>query len=175
MQVKLAIPLNDTEDFGQVTAGGRIAWSYAEHRELLIVNRGIGGQGFSVCRSCGAATLSDPTWLHQAHDRPFLVPGWIAAPRKCSGLDGIWHGYLGHTFHSDLLLLRFLWPKDVAFQLGHPWMRRVPICPTNASCWRSVGGNWRSGRRAGWSVRLPPPGSRCAKTCPALIGVACRE
>ena len=175
MQVKLAIPLNDTEDFGQVTAGGRIAWSYAEHRELLIVNRGIGGQGFSVCRSCGAATLSDPTWLHQAHDRPFLVPGWIAAPRKCSGLDGIWHGYLGHTFHSDLLLLRFLWPKDVAFQLGHPWMRRVPICPTNASCWRSVRRNWRSGRRAGWSVRLPPPGSRCAKTCPALIGVACRE
>jgi ATP-dependent helicase YprA (DUF1998 family) len=47
----------------------------------------------------------------------------MASPRKCSGLDGIWHGYLGHTFHSDLLLLRFLWPTDVAFQVRHPWMR----------------------------------------------------
>jgi hypothetical protein len=100
-----------------------VAWSFAEHRELLIMNRGAQGMGYSVCRSCGAASPEDPEWLHQAHDRPFLVPGWMAGSRKCSGSDGIWHGYLGHTFHSDLLLLRLRWPVDVAYHIGSSWMR----------------------------------------------------
>jgi len=47
----------------------------------------------------------------------------MLAPRKCTGPDGIWRGYLGHIFHSDLLLLRFHWPADVAYDVGHPWMR----------------------------------------------------
>ena len=123
MQVKLVLPLTDKEDFGHVTAGGRIAWSYAEHRELLIANSGVAREGFSVCRSCGAAAPGCPTWLEQSHDRPFLVPGWMTASRKCYGSDGIWRGYLGHTFHSDLLLLRFRWPDKVAYHVGHPWMR----------------------------------------------------
>ena len=122
-QVKLVLPLTDEEDFGQVTAGGRIAWSYAEHRELLIANSGVAREGFSICRSCGAAAPGNPAWLEQSHDRPFLVPGWMTASRKCYGSDGIWRGYLGHTFHSDLLLLRFRWPDKVAYHVGHPWMR----------------------------------------------------
>jgi hypothetical protein len=123
LQVKLVLPLTDADDFRHVTAEGRIAWSYAEHRELLIANSGIGGGGFSVCRSCGAAATGDPDWLHQAHDRPFIVPAWMNASRKCYGSHDIWHGYLGHIFHSDLLLLRFRWPDEVAYQAGHPWMR----------------------------------------------------
>ena len=122
-QVNLVFPLTDADDFGQVTAGGRVAWSYAEHRELLIANSGISGDGFSVCHSCGAAAPGNPPWLEQPHDRPFLVPAWITASRKCSAPDGIWRGYLGHIFHSDLLLLRFLWPDDVAYQVGHLWMQ----------------------------------------------------
>ncbi len=122
-QVKLVLPLTDAEDFASTTADGRVAWSFAEHRELLIANRGVDGKGFSICRSCGAAAPGDPSWLNEAHDRPFLVPGWVAASRKCYGSEGIWHGYLGHTFHSDLLLLRFLWPAGVAFQIAQPWMR----------------------------------------------------
>jgi len=123
MQVKLVLPLTDADDFGYKTAGGHVEWSYAEHRELLIANSGVNGNGFSVCCSCGTAAPGDPAWLHQMHDRPFLVPGWMPAPRKCSGTDGIWHGYLGHVFHSDLLLLRFRWPPEVAYHVGHPWMR----------------------------------------------------
>ena len=122
-QIQLVLPLTDKDDFGQQTAGGRVAWSFAEHRELLIMNRGAQGMGYSICRSCGAASPENPEWLHQAHDRPFLVPGWMAVSRKCSGSDGIWHGYLGHTFHSDLLLLRLRWPRDVAYQVGNSWMR----------------------------------------------------
>ena len=122
-QVNLVLPLTDADDFGQVTAGGHVAWSYAEHRELLIANSGKAGDGFSVCRSCGAAAPGNPPWLEQPHDRPFLVPSWMAEPRKCNALGGIWHGYLGHNFHSDLLLLRFQWPDDVAYHVGHPWMQ----------------------------------------------------
>jgi hypothetical protein len=56
-QVKLVLPLTDKEDFEHVTAGGRIAWSYAEHRELLIANSGVARESFSVCRSCGQQPL----------------------------------------------------------------------------------------------------------------------
>jgi len=122
-QAKLVLPLTEEEDFGQKTVGGHVAWSYAEHRELLITNRGKNNEGFSVCRSCGAAALGDPLWLRKAHERPFLVPSWMPASRLCNGNDGIWQGYLGHIFHSDLLLLRLYWPQGVAYQIGHPWMR----------------------------------------------------
>ena len=122
-QVQLVVPLTDADDFGQVMAGGRVAWSYNEHRELIIANSGAGGSGFSVCRSCGAAAAGDPAWLDKDHERPFLLPSWIAASRKCTSPDGIWHGYLGHTFHSDLLLLRFVWPDSINYEVGTQWMR----------------------------------------------------
>ncbi|HLL78407.1 MAG TPA: Zn-binding domain-containing protein, partial [Ktedonobacteraceae bacterium] len=122
-QVNLVLPLTDEDDFGHVMANGRVAWSYKEHRELLIANSGKSGDGFSVCRSCGAAGPGYPPWLEQPHDRPFLVPSWMSASRKCSAPDGIWRGYLGHVFHSDLLLLRLRWPDDVAYDVGHPWMQ----------------------------------------------------
>lgn len=122
-QVKLVLPLTDEEDFGQQTADGRVAWSYAEHRDLLLANCGPGNRGFSVCRSCGAAAPGEPLWLHKPHERPFLVPNWMPVSRLCNGSDGIWKGYLGHIFHSDLLLLRLRWPKGVAYQIGQPWMR----------------------------------------------------
>jgi len=122
-QVQLVIPLTDADDFGYTTADGRVAWSDAEHRALLIANCGVNGEGFTICRSCGAAAPGDPDWLHQAHARPFLVPGWVTAPRKCCSPDGLWQGYLGHTFYSDLLLLRLHWPRGVAHQIGHPWLR----------------------------------------------------
>src|SRR6266568_6934904 len=51
-QVKLVLPLTDADDFRQTMAEGRIAWNYAEYRELLIANCGVDGNGFSVCRSC---------------------------------------------------------------------------------------------------------------------------
>lgn len=122
-EAKLVIPLTDADDFRRSIAQGRVVWNVAEHRELLLVNSGVGGEGFSICRSCGAASPGDPEWLHQAHERPFLIPQWIAAARRCSGVDEIWHGYLGHTFHSDLLIIRFVWPLGVAYEVGKSWMR----------------------------------------------------
>ncbi len=122
-QVQLVLPLTDADDFGQITAGRHVLWSYAEHRELLIANCGVDGNGFSICRSCGVTAPGNPSWLHKDHERPFLVPTWISTSGKCNGLEGIWHGYLGHTFHSDLLLIRFLWPISVNYQVGERWMR----------------------------------------------------
>ncbi len=122
MQVRLVLPQNSTDDFSRATAGGRIAWSYAEHRELLIVNSGRNSDGFAICRACGAAAPGDPIWLHKAHDRPFHVLNRATAPLKCNVSEGVWRGFLGHIFHSDLLLLRFQWPRGVAYQPSQPWM-----------------------------------------------------
>ncbi len=122
MQVKLVLPQSPTDTFNQSIAHGRISWTYTEHHQLLIINSGREEHGFSVCRSCGAGAPDDPDWLRQNHDRPFLVPPWMNPSSRCSGPEGIWHGYLGHAFHSDLFLLRFQWPAGVAYDLGNSWM-----------------------------------------------------
>ncbi len=167
-QVKLVLPLTDAEDFGHVTAGGRVAWSYAEHRELLIANSGVAREGFSVCRSCGAAATGNPTWLEQAHDRPFLVPGWMTASRKCNGSDGIWRGYLGHTFHSDLLLLRFRWPDEVAYHVGHPWMQDAldTIAQALLLAATRLLDIAASDLQVGWSYTVAAPGANAAQRVP---------
>ena len=167
-QVKLVLPLTDAEDFMHVTAGSRVAWSYAEHRELLIANSGIAGEGFSVCRSCGAAAPGNPTWLEQAHDRPFLVPGWMTASHKCYGSDGIWRGYLGHTFHSDLLLLRFRWPDEVAYHVGRPWMRDALDTLAQAILLAATRllDIATSDLQVGWSYTVAAPGANAAQQVP---------
>lgn len=121
-QVKLVLPQIDSDDFSLKTASKQVTWSKAEHRQLLIVNSGNDDDGFSVCRSCGTATSGDPSWLQKNHDRPFYIPSWVSAPKKCSAAEGIWRGYFGHLFHSDLLLLRLEWPQGVAYDLGAAWM-----------------------------------------------------
>lgn len=121
--IKLVVPTTDVDVFNQSMADARIAWRADEHRELLITNRGPDSEGFSICRSCGAAAPGDPAWLSHSHNRPFLTPPWL--PSKCAGKDGIWHGVLGNVFHSDLLLVRFRWPLGLAYDIGAPWMREA--------------------------------------------------
>lgn len=120
--VKLVLPQVNADHFRLKTVSQQITWSYAEHRPLLIINSGNEGNGFSVCRSCGASTSGDPSWLQKNHDRPFHIPGWVSASKKCSAPEGIWRGYFGHLFYSDLLLLRLQWPQGVAYDLGGSWM-----------------------------------------------------
>ena len=57
--------------------------------------------------------------------RPFYAYNEATAPQKCNALLGIWRGFLGHVFHSDLLLLRFQWPRGVAYEPGQPWMHEA--------------------------------------------------
>lgn len=121
--VKLVVPTTDADVFENSMAEGRISWSSAEHRELLITNRGPQGEGFSICKSCGAAAPGAATWLTQRHSRPFLTPHWL--PPQCAGKDGIWHGALGNVFHSDLLLVRLRWQAGLAYEVAAPWMREA--------------------------------------------------
>jgi Distinct helicase family with a unique C-terminal domain including a metal-binding cysteine cluster len=137
MHVKLVLPQSPSDTFEHSIAQGRISWTYTEHHQLLIINGGQEEQGFSVCRTCGASAPNDishradnyineahaPAWLQQAHERPFLIQNWSSTTPRCTAPDGIWHGYLGHTFYSDLFMLRIQWPDGVNFQLGAPWMR----------------------------------------------------
>jgi ATP-dependent helicase YprA (DUF1998 family) len=44
------------------------------------------------------------------------------ASKKCHASAGIWQGYLGHTFYSDLLIIRLQWPAGVAYEPGSSWM-----------------------------------------------------
>lgn len=132
MQIRLVLPQDSVDGFRHATADGRIAWSDAEHRELLIVNSGRTNDGFAICRTCGAAAPGNPAWLQKAHERPFHLLNQATAPQKCNTPDGIWRGFLGHLFHSDLLLLRFQWPEGVAYESGQTWMHDAFVTLTQA-------------------------------------------
>ncbi len=123
MPVQLVLPQSQTDTFSQSFAEGRIAWSHTEHHQLLIMNTGGDGRGFSFCRTCGAGAPGAPTQLQKGHARPFLHLGVTQAAKTCHAPDGIWQGYLGHVFYSDLLLVRLQWPTGVAYQLNAPWTR----------------------------------------------------
>lgn len=121
--VKLVVPTTDTDMFAHEMANGRISWRSEEHRKLLITNRGPRGEGFSICKSCGVTAPGDAEWLTRSHGRPFLTPRWVAS--QCTGKAGIWHGALGHIFHSDLLLMRLRWQSGLAYEVGAAWMREA--------------------------------------------------
>lgn len=149
--VKLVVPTTDQDAFAHEIADGRISWQSEEHRKLLITNRGPQGEGFSICKSCGAAAPGNPEWLTRSHSRPFLTPSWVAS--QCTGRTGIWHGALGHIFHSDLLLIRLRWQSGLAYEVGAAWMREA--CETLAQAFATAATRMldiaSTELRAGWS------------------------
>jgi hypothetical protein len=149
--VKLVVPTTDKDTFAHQIADGRISWRSEEHRKLLVTNRGPQGEGFSICKSCGVAAPGYPDWLTRSHSRPFLTPSWVAP--QCAGRAGIWHGALGHIFHSDLLLIRLRWQSGLAYEVGEAWMREA--CETLAQAFAIAATRMldiaSAELRAGWS------------------------
>ncbi len=78
-------------------------------RELIVVNKGVGNRGFLICRQCG---LAEPT-LGVGFSTPRLSGKGAAKAHAhptregatCAG-SGEGPLYLGHTFTTDVLLLR---------------------------------------------------------------------
>ncbi|WP_069804659.1 DEAD/DEAH box helicase [Thermogemmatispora onikobensis] len=116
------MPLTSRDRLDRETSNGGTAWAYKENQELLIVNAGPGGTGFTICRSCGAAVVGASSAAlegssYHAHPRPFLS----AQEQYCKSRS-YWYGYLGHIFRSDLLLLRLTLPWGTRYEVGQSWL-----------------------------------------------------
>nr|BBH93040.1 hypothetical protein KTA_12390 [Thermogemmatispora argillosa] len=117
------MPLTSRDSLAHRIDNGGIAWEYKENQELLIVNAGPDGTGFTICRSCGAAVpgsngLSLEGSSSHAHPRPFLS---LQYSNYCKSRS-YWYGYLGHIFRSDLLLLRLTLPGGTRYEVGRSWL-----------------------------------------------------
>ena len=108
-------------------AGTHIRHAYEQDRKLVIVNKGPGESGFKVCEACGAAKPDTEPWPAGPHPRPFLVPNYVLQKEGLSWLcnDAIRKNpiYLGHSFLTDILLLRISFCLPLKYDPRHPWLQ----------------------------------------------------
>jgi Domain of unknown function (DUF1998) len=108
-------------------AGTHIQHAYEQDRRLVIVNKGPGESGFRICESCGAAKPDTEPWPAGPHPRPFLVPNYILQREGLSwSCNGSVHRnpiYLGHSFLTDILLLRISFRLPLKYDPRHPWLQ----------------------------------------------------
>lgn len=92
--------------------------TYAADQELVIVNKGKEDEdeGFDVCDKCGYSRISGQP-APRSHKRPYLVPHKLGTSvPDCNG--AFRPVVLGHTFDSDLMILRIelASPLEVRYQ-----------------------------------------------------------
>jgi phage FluMu protein Com len=100
---------------------GKIKSTHLENEELIIVNRGADNEsGFYMCEDCGfikAVTHEDG--IKNTHEKPFQLSGYVE--RICSG--NLHKVYLGNSFKTDLLLIRFEMDDKVDFYASKAWLK----------------------------------------------------
>lgn len=90
--------------------------------DLVVVNKGRDELGFSICRTCGAAQPEGPKPPRVTHSLPFLLPRQLGSNRPCSG-DLARNVFLGHSFRTDLLLVRVSLEAPIVEDPLAPWLQ----------------------------------------------------
>ena len=112
----------------QKSAGQHLQHAYEQNRRLVIVNKGPDENGFRICESCGAAwpEVQTSTSTQGSHYRPFLLDRRVMFREKlqykCSGPLHSHPLYLGHSFLTDLLLLRITLGSPLTYDPRDPWL-----------------------------------------------------
>ncbi|KAF0246874.1 MAG: hypothetical protein FD180_233 [Planctomycetota bacterium] len=121
------VPAGEGDLGGWRPLGERGRYTHSADRKLVVVNRGRKGldTGFEVCEKCGAAKpegAGDP--IPSRHRRPYLVQTLDGRqPPPCTGQ--IRKTFLGHTFRSDLLVIRMKLNSPIVTDLSSSLVRRV--------------------------------------------------
>ncbi len=107
--------------------GNHGKYTHSADRKLVVVNRGRRSEdtGFAVCTKCGAAKPEGTgDSIAPRHNRPYLVQTPNGhQPRPCDGQ--IRTVFLGHTFRSDLLLIRVKLQSPIGTNMGLSLVRSV--------------------------------------------------
>ncbi len=105
--------------------GAHLRYTYAENRRLIIVNKGDSDRGFRFCTTCGAMWPEHSAPQGKEHQRPYLVPTHRqqrGEHERCNGPLYTEPIFLGHSFLTDLLLLRVRLVAPLAYQPDAPWL-----------------------------------------------------
>lgn len=110
--------------------------------KITIINKGIQGQGFYVCKKCGAAEVIQPESASQKankkngdkHSSPLKS---IGRPYSAWGLSTCQHSleivYLGHTFATDMVVFEFeLDPIRINTEYDGLWIKSAAVTLTEA-------------------------------------------
>lgn len=100
--------------------GANFKYAFANDKALIIINKGPDETGFDVCTKCGAA------WPHgnppNNHKRPYLLDRRVMInSQDCSG--EIKNVLLGHSFNSDLLILRLAMVDALDSNPNNIWLQ----------------------------------------------------
>jgi hypothetical protein len=108
-------------------AGVNLRHAYEEDRGLVVVNRGPDNAGFRICSRCGAAKPETESWPQHGHERPFQLSDFVMSGqrlgRHCVGPLHDQPVYLGHSFRTDLLLLRVPLRAPLSYGPRHRWLQ----------------------------------------------------
>jgi len=108
-------------------AGAYLRHAYEEDRSLVVVNRGPDNAGFRICSRCGAAKPETDSFPQPGHGRPFELSDYIMAGQRvgryCMGPLHNQAVYLGHSFRTDLLLLRVPLHAPLSYDPRHRWLQ----------------------------------------------------
>ncbi|WOF16035.1 DEAD/DEAH box helicase [Methanoplanus sp. FWC-SCC4] len=120
---------NDLKDIGypHIKAANR-------SDKITVINKGINGNGFYVCRKCGAAEvvqLSEPSF--KGIGAPYIPPSKRKIQCNHSDSSNIENVYLGHTFNTDMVVFEFDLDKN-KINTGYKglWMKNAAITLTEA-------------------------------------------
>lgn len=116
--------VNRAEFNWQPAPGEHLDLAFGQDVLLVVTNKGRDGAGFTVCESCGAAWL-DGDERPSGHPRPFLLPGYVRARERVVGLcNGTLRKnlFLGHTFRTDVFLLRIALRAPLDVRPDMPWL-----------------------------------------------------
>jgi len=106
--------------------------------KITIINKGINGNGFSVCKKCGAAEVIQPKSANGNQDDESTTPlKGAGRPYSARGLPACQHSpetvYLGHTFATDMVVFEFeLDPDLINTPYDGLWIKSAAVTLTEA-------------------------------------------
>jgi ATP-dependent helicase YprA (DUF1998 family) len=120
-------PIEPDQFAWRLDAGRHIRYAPKQDGQLVIVNKGPeDGHGFKICESCAAAWPASEAPSNGTHARPFLVESWVMSkeklPQRCNGPIHAEPLYLGHTFLTDLLVVRLAFQDPLACGPQDRWL-----------------------------------------------------
>lgn len=110
--------------------------------KITIINKGIQGHGFYICRKCGAAEVIQPELTSKKvnknqNDTPAIPLKGVGRPYSAPGLSICQHSpetvYLGYTFTTDMVVFEFeLDPVLINAEYEELWMKSAAVTLTEA-------------------------------------------
>ena len=117
-------------DPDMIRVGKRIRYEKRANQDLVVMNTGLRGSGFTMCKWCGATIVGDPDTFQSMTIRdPFN--------RYCK------HGellstYFGHNFRTDMMVFEIeLDPNRIESRLKEVWIRQAAVTLSEAICNRA--------------------------------------